>query len=60
MLALCGSAFAGDIPCPPIAPPSQHMTTQEPIATGGIIQNEVADSLPEIVLTALALLPSLL
>jgi hypothetical protein len=57
MLALCGPALAGEIPNPP-APQPQANTVQEPTATGDI-QNGSADSLTEIALDLLAVLPSL-
>lgn len=55
MLALCGSAFAGDIsnpsaPQPP--PPPQTMTTEE-TATDGVMQTGTADGFTETLLSVL-------
>lgn len=73
VLALCGSALAGDIECPPIAPgnipdppsaaqSSGEQTTDGAVGTGataddGIIHGDDADNLIE---TALAFLNSVL
>jgi hypothetical protein len=57
MLALCCPALAGEMPTPP-APQPQANTVQEPTAAGDI-QNGSADSLTEIALDLLAILPSL-
>ena len=55
MLALCGSAFAGDMsnpsaPQPP--PPPQTMTTEE-TATDGVMQTGTADGFTEMLLSVL-------
>ena len=55
MLALCGSAFAGDMsnpsaPQPP--PPPSNMTTEEP-ATDGVMQTGTADGFTETLLSVL-------
>jgi hypothetical protein len=59
MLALCVPASAGIMQCPVASPtPPPASATQEP-TTNGIIQNESADSLTQIVLDLLAAFPSL-
>jgi hypothetical protein len=54
MLALCGSAFAGDIsnPSAPQPPPPSNMTAEEP-ATAGMAQTEEADGFTETLLSVL-------
>lgn len=42
VLALCGPAFAGDMLCPPVAPPPPATAVQGP-TTDGIIQNGALD-----------------
>src|SRR5947209_1118654 len=62
LLALSGSAYAGEIPCDNPTPPQQPTTTsvtQEP-TTDGNIPNDVAGSMTQIALDLLAVLPSLL
>ncbi len=47
MLALCGSAFAGDMSTPSAPqPPPSSMTAEEP-ATDGVTQNGTADGFTE-------------
>jgi hypothetical protein len=58
MLAICCPALAGEIPNPP-APQPQANTVQEP-TTDGDIQNDATESLTQIALDLLAVLPSLL
>jgi hypothetical protein len=63
VLALCCPAFAGDIPCPTVAPASQPVAeeptagveVQSPQTADGVIQNGVAVALWEVVLSLLAL-----
>jgi hypothetical protein len=53
MLALCGSAFAGDMSNPSAPqPPPQNMTVEE-TATDGVIQTGTADSFTETLLSVL-------
>jgi len=54
MLALCGSAFAGDMsnPSAPQQPPPQTMTTEE-TATDGVMQTGTADGFTETLLSVL-------
>lgn len=54
MLALCGSAFAGDMSTPstPQPPPPQNMTAKEPM-TDGVIQTGESDSFTGTLLSAL-------
>ncbi|HEX7313853.1 MAG TPA: hypothetical protein VF297_08020 [Pyrinomonadaceae bacterium] len=54
MLALCGSAFAGDMsnPSAPQPPPPQNVTVEE-TATDGVIQTGTADSFTETLLSVL-------
>lgn len=56
MLALCGSAFAGDMSNPaapqPPPPPPQNMTTEEP-AMDGVMQTGTADGFTETLLSVL-------
>ncbi|HEX7315430.1 MAG TPA: hypothetical protein VF297_16020 [Pyrinomonadaceae bacterium] len=66
-LLLTGPAVAGEMPNDrPAPPPQQTSTVQEPTnapdepTVDGIIPNDAADSLTEIALGMLALLPSLL
>jgi hypothetical protein len=58
VLALCCPAFAGDALCPPVVPPPAH-SVQEP-TTSGDMPNSATDSLTEIALDILAVMPSLL
>jgi hypothetical protein len=58
MLALCCPALAGEIPNPP-APQPQGMTIKEPAIDGEIPTSSVSDSLTEVALELLAVLPSL-
>jgi hypothetical protein len=58
MLAICCPALAGEIPNPP-APQPQANTVQEP-TTDGDIQNDATESLTQIAIDLLAVLPSLL
>jgi hypothetical protein len=68
VLLLTGSAAAGEMPnlSPAPPPPQSGNAVQEPMSAAdeptldGIIPNEAADSLTEIALDLLALLPSLL
>lgn len=62
VLAFCCPVFAGDMPCPPIAPPSQPAKAeQEPTTgietetTGGETETRVLDTFAEVVLNLLAL-----
>jgi hypothetical protein len=48
-LALCGAAFAGDIPTPSVIQPPPGVTAEEQ-AAGGDMQNDAADGLAETVL----------
>jgi hypothetical protein len=57
LLALCYPAFAGDMPTPPVPEPTKAV--QEPTGDG-IIHGNNTDSLTEIALDILAVLPSLL
>ena len=56
LLALCGSAFAGDISNPsapqPPPPPTQNMTAEE-TATDDVLQNGTADGFTETLLSVL-------
>jgi hypothetical protein len=54
MLALCGSAFAGDMSTPsvPQPPPPQNMTAEE-TTTDGVIQTGEADSFTETLLSVM-------
>lgn len=54
MLALCGSAYAGDMsnPSAPQPPPPQNMTAEEP-TPDGVIQTGEADSYTETWLSVL-------
>lgn len=54
LLALCGSAFAGDMsnPSTPQPPPPQNMTAGE-TTTDGVIQTGEADSFTETLLSVL-------
>jgi hypothetical protein len=54
LLALCGSAFAGDIsnPSAPQPPPPQTVTTEE-TATDGVMQTGTADGFTETLLSVL-------
>ncbi len=54
MLAFCCPSLAGEIPNPP-APQPQGMTAEEPTTES----SDAADSLSEIVLDLLSVLPSL-
>jgi hypothetical protein len=56
VLALSGSAYAGDMPCDSPTPPATTSVTQEP-TTEGNIPNDVAESLTQIALDVLAVLP---
>ncbi len=58
LLALAGSAYAGEMLTPP-APQPQANTVQEPTADG-IIYGDAPESLTQVALELLALLPSLL
>ena len=58
MLALCCPALAGEIPNPP-APQSQGMTVEEPTSGGEMTTPDASDSLAEIALELLAVLPAL-
>jgi len=62
VLLLTGSASAGiiqnDSPAPP--PPSQPASSSQEATADGIIQNEAPDSLTQIALELLSVLPSLL
>ena len=55
LLALCGSAFAGDIPCP-AGPQSSSMTAEGPTVEGEMPNESAADGL---VGTVLAVFESL-
>lgn len=53
MLALYGSAFAGDMSTPSTPqPPPSNMTTEEP-ATDGVMQTGTADGFTETLLSVL-------
>ncbi|HEX8503282.1 MAG TPA: hypothetical protein VF659_22050 [Pyrinomonadaceae bacterium] len=54
MLALCGSAFAGDMsnPSAPQPPPPSNMTTEE-TATDAVMQTGTADGFTETLLSVL-------
>jgi hypothetical protein len=64
MLAFCCPALAGEIPNPPLLagempnPQPQTVTAQEPTVNGEM-QNDAPDSLTQLALDLLALLPSL-
>jgi hypothetical protein len=60
VLTLCGSAFAGDISNPPVASPSPQTNTVQEQATNGSIHGDNTDSLVQITLDLLSVLPSLL
>jgi hypothetical protein len=55
MLALCGSAFAGDMSTPsaPQPPPPPSSMTAEETATDGLIQTGTADGFTETLLSVL-------
>jgi hypothetical protein len=59
VLLLTASASAGEIPNDSPAPPSQPTKAVQEPTTNGIMQNGVADSLTQIALDLLAVLPSL-
>jgi hypothetical protein len=59
MLAFCCPALAGEIPTPPVPQP-QGMTVEEPTSGGVVHIPGVSDSLTEVVLDLLAVLPTLL
>jgi hypothetical protein len=53
MLALCGSAFAGDMSTPSAPqPPPPNMTAEDP-ATDGVMQTGTADGFTETLLSVL-------
>lgn len=67
-LAVSASAYAGDMQCPLTDPPPQSSTaiqapttdsTAQTTTTGGVMQTGAAESLTQIALDVLAVLPSL-
>jgi hypothetical protein len=58
LMALTCSAYAGDMPNGSPAPPTPTNAAQEPTADGWM-QNDAADSLTQVALDLLAVLPSL-
>ena len=59
MLAVSASVYAGDMQFPATDPPPQSATAVQGPTTNGDMQNGVADSLTQIALSVLAVLPSL-
>ena len=58
MLALCCPTFAGEMPTPP-APQPHGAAAEEPAGDEMLVQPVASDSLTQIVLDLLAVLPSL-
>jgi len=59
MLAVSASAYAGDMQFPVTDPPPQSATAVQAPTASGNMQNGAADSLTQIALNVLAVLPSL-